>query len=126
MFHGTIRRVLEKEGWTITDDPCFIHFGEIERSRVLPDTDIVLAFRSSFKRQFTCVSINSLFRLLQASSIFFQTNVNPTTGAIRLGPVFVSGHCKALLIENALIVRSTVSKWVCARLKPTNTLGLLQ
>ena len=29
-FHDVVRRSLEKDGWTITDDPLFLRFGGIE------------------------------------------------------------------------------------------------
>lgn len=30
LFHDVVRRALEKEGWTITDDPLFISFGGVD------------------------------------------------------------------------------------------------
>lgn len=30
LFHDVVRRSLEKDGWTITDDPLFLRFGGIE------------------------------------------------------------------------------------------------
>lgn len=30
LFHDAVRRALEKDGWTITDDPFFLRFGGIE------------------------------------------------------------------------------------------------
>ena len=30
IFHNTVRIGLEKEGWTITDDPLYLDFGGVE------------------------------------------------------------------------------------------------
>lgn len=30
LFHDVVKRALEKEGWTITDDPLFISFGGVD------------------------------------------------------------------------------------------------
>lgn len=30
IFHDAVKRALEKDGWTITDDPLFIRFGGLE------------------------------------------------------------------------------------------------
>lgn len=30
LFHDVVRHALEKDGWTITDDPLFLRFGGIE------------------------------------------------------------------------------------------------
>ena len=30
LFHGAVRRALEKEGWTITNDPLFLNFGGVQ------------------------------------------------------------------------------------------------
>ncbi|MEH2034454.1 MAG: element excision factor XisH family protein [Nostoc sp.] len=80
IFYDAVRRALEKEGWLITNDPLFLRFGGLDMyidlgaekdlaaernqekiaidaneliSRGIPKKDIVLAFHSPFKRQFT-------------------------------------------------------------------------
>jgi Holliday junction resolvase-like predicted endonuclease len=30
IYHNTVKNALIKEGWTITDDPLFIQFGEVD------------------------------------------------------------------------------------------------
>jgi hypothetical protein len=30
VYHDTVKKALIKEGWTITDDPLFIQFGEVD------------------------------------------------------------------------------------------------
>lgn len=30
IYHDTVKNALIKEGWTITDDPLFIQFGEVD------------------------------------------------------------------------------------------------
>ncbi|MEH1783479.1 MAG: element excision factor XisH family protein [Nostoc sp.] len=80
IFYDAVRRALEKEGWLITNDPLFLRFSGLDMyidlgaekvlaaernpekiaidaneliSRGIPKKDIVLAFHSPFKRQFT-------------------------------------------------------------------------
>jgi hypothetical protein len=48
-FHDVVRRSLEKEGWTITDDPLFLRFGGIEMYIDLGAEQILAAERGTEK-----------------------------------------------------------------------------
>jgi XisH protein len=49
LFHDVVRRALEKDGWTITDDPFFIRFGGIEMYIDLGAEQILAAERGTEK-----------------------------------------------------------------------------
>ncbi|MFM6189146.1 MAG: XisH family protein [Planktothrix sp.] len=48
-FHDVVRRSLEKDGWTITDDPLFLRFGGIEMYIDLGAEQILAAERGTEK-----------------------------------------------------------------------------
>jgi hypothetical protein len=48
-FHDVVRRALEKEGWTITDDPIFLRFGGLEMYIDLGAEQILAAERGTEK-----------------------------------------------------------------------------
>ncbi|MBD2480686.1 XisH family protein [Planktothrix sp. FACHB-1365] len=48
-FHDVVRHSLEKEGWTITDDPLFLRFGGIEMYIDLGAEQILAAERGTEK-----------------------------------------------------------------------------
>jgi hypothetical protein len=49
LFHDIVRRALEKEGWTITDDPLFISFGGVDMYIDLGAEQIIGAERNGEK-----------------------------------------------------------------------------
>ncbi len=49
LFHHAVRRALEKEGWTITDDPFFIRFGGVDMYIDLGAEQILAAERGTEK-----------------------------------------------------------------------------
>jgi hypothetical protein len=49
LFHDVVRRALEKEGWTITDDPLFISFGGVDMYIDLGAEQIIGAERNGEK-----------------------------------------------------------------------------
>lgn len=49
LFHDAVRRALEKEGWTITDDPFFIRFGGVDMYIDLGAEQILAAERGTEK-----------------------------------------------------------------------------
>lgn len=49
IFHDTVKRALEKDGWLITDDPLFIRFGGIDMYIDLGAERIIAAERDEQK-----------------------------------------------------------------------------
>ncbi|MCP5493187.1 MAG: fatty-acid oxidation protein subunit alpha [Leptospiraceae bacterium] len=49
LYHETVKKSLEKEGWIITDDPLFIKFGEINLMIDLGDEKVIGAEKDDQK-----------------------------------------------------------------------------